>query len=349
VVSLEGARAHRALGCFPLLNEPSPRFTVVVPTRGDSGRLPSLLEALDHQTLSPRHWEAVIVFDGSAPSREIRERLERASRRIVALPERRGPGAARNAGARDARGAWLAFTEDDCVPDGDWLARAAARIDAQDSIEVLEGATLLPDGRPARRRNRGRPTWLPTNLFVRKDLFERVGGYCEHFFDPRSGVYFREDSDLGFTLAEAGARSEVDESVRVTHPREHPSWLDPIRWARRYQMDSLLGARHPDAFRDEIEVLQGGPVRVRRPFVRASAGYVLTLAAAVVLAAAGESGLAAWLLAAAGALALVIWGKWRWDPRKLPAALVAPFVLLLSLSRGRAWASAHRVASRITR
>lgn len=349
MVSLEGARAHRALGRFPLLNDTHPRFTVVVPTRGSSGRLLPLLEALEHQTLSPLLWEAVIVFDGYSPSREIGERLERAPRRVVTLPERRGPGAARNAGAREARGVWLAFTEDDCVPDRDWLARAAVRIDAGDSIEVLEGATLLPDGRPARRRHRRRPTWLPTNLFVRRDLYERVGGYCEHFFDPQSGVYFREDSDLGFTLAEAGARGDVDEAVRVTHPREHPSWLDPIRWARRYRMDSLLVARHPEAFRDEIEVLHWGPIRFRRPFVRASVGYVLTLAAAVIAAAVGDLRLAAWLLAAGGALALVIWGKWRWDPRKLPAALVAPFVLLVSLSRGRAWARAHRVASRITR
>ena len=35
---------------------------------------------------------------------------------------RRGPAANRNAGALRARGEWLAFTDDDCVPDPNWLA-----------------------------------------------------------------------------------------------------------------------------------------------------------------------------------------------------------------------------------
>ncbi|HEV8128091.1 MAG TPA: glycosyltransferase [Candidatus Eisenbacteria bacterium] len=350
MVPREGARDRGALGGRPLLNEPSPLFSVVVPSRGDPNRLLPLLHALAQQTLPASLRDVVIVFDGAKPASGIQESLDRARFRAVVLRERRGPGAARNAGALEARGAWLAFTEDDCIPERDWLERAAARIDAGDSIDVLEGATLLPNGRPARRRHAGQPTWLPTNLFVRRDLFERIGGYCEGFFDPRSGVYFREDSDLGFALAESGAKIRVDETIRVTHPREHPSWLDPIRWARRYQMDPLLSARHSESFRDEIEVLRLGPLQIRRPFVRASAGYVLTLVAAIIAILVGEGAMASGFLVAAGVLALVIWGKWRWDPRKLPGALIAPFVLLASLFQGRAWARAHgRVASRITR
>jgi GT2 family glycosyltransferase len=37
-----------------------------------------------------------------------------------------GPAAARNAGARAARGRWLAFTDDDCEPRRDWLSGFAA-------------------------------------------------------------------------------------------------------------------------------------------------------------------------------------------------------------------------------
>jgi len=265
----------------------------------------------------------------------------------VFLPNRRGPGAARNAAARDAKGAWLVFTEDDCTPAPDWLARAATRLDS--NIDVLEGATLLPSGAPVRRRHGARLTWLPTNLFVRRDIFERVGGYCESFFDPQRGTYFREDSDFGFMLTEAGARALVDVSSVVTHPREHPSWLDPIRWAHRYEMDPLLQARHPIAFHEGIEVLRWGSFRLRRPFVRACVGYVVALAAAAAAAILGETAVMVWFLAVAAILAALIWGKWRWDPRKLPAVLLVPPVLLASLRRGRARMHAEaRRASGVT-
>lgn len=253
---------------------------------------------------------------------------------------RKGPGAARNLGARQATGGVLAFTEDDCIPAPDWLATAVARLEREPDLDVLEGATLLPDGSPARRRHGDRLSWLPTNLFVRRDFFERIGGYCERFFDARRGIYFREDSDFGFTALEAGARVAHDSTPHVMHPREHRGWLDPIRWARRYEMDPLLALRHPQAFREEIEVVWLGPLRLRRPFVRASVGYVMALLAAAAAAAIGEKGVAAWFLGLAALLACFLWSKWSLDPRKLPVVLLVPPVLLAALIRGRARAYA---------
>lgn len=294
-----------------------------------------LLAALDAQTLPRDRWECIVVLDGVPLSGALAARLEASGTIVVVIPERRGPGAARNAGARHASGDTLAFTEDDCAPAPDWLAAAAGRLDPDRSIDVLEGATILPGGAVARRRHGDRPTWLPTNLFVRRETFERVGGYCERFFEPRGGVYFREDSDFGFTLAEAGARVAVDAAPRVIHPREHSSWLDPLRWARRYEMDPLLSARHPEAFREEMEVLRWGHIRLRRPFVRACVGYVVALTTAAAAAIIGETGVAVWLVGVAALLAVLIWAKWRWDPRKLPAVLLVPPILVLSLLKGR--------------
>lgn len=298
-------------------------------------KLARLLDALDAQTLARDRWELILSLDGADATPAIAARLGEAGAIIVSGAERRGPGAARNAGVRIASGDFLAFTEDDCVPAPDWLAEAAARLDRDPPLDVLEGATLLPNGLPARRRHGDSPTWLPTNLFVRRDLFVRLGGFCEAFFDPRGLIYFREDSDFGFALTEAGARISVEMTPRVIHPREHPSWLDPIRWARRYEMDPLLRARHPKAFREEIEVRHLGPLRIRRPFVRACVGYVVALTTAGIAATLGETGVAAWFLGVAAILFVAIWAKWRLDPRKLPAVLFVPPVLLASLAKGR--------------
>lgn len=311
-------------------------LSVVVPTLGDERHLRALLDSLTAQTLARDRWELILAFDGTDPPEGLAADLARAGATVERLPERRGPGAARNAGARRATGEYVAFTEDDCLPAANWLATAAARLALEPGLDVLEGATLLPDGTPARRRHGEAPTWLPTNLFVRRSFFEAIGGYHERFFDSHREIYFREDSDFGFTAREAGARVAHDSAPRVTHPREHPGWLDPIRWARRYEMDPLLAARHPEAFREEIEVVRWGPFTLRRPFVRACVGYVLSWVAAAAAMAIGERGVAAWFACMAALAALFLWSKWRFDPRKFPAVLLVPPVLLAALLRGRA-------------
>jgi glycosyltransferase involved in cell wall biosynthesis len=311
-----------------------PRFSVIVPTRGDATRLLPLLEALGRQTFPPERREMLLVFDGAAPDAAISARLSDLGAQAIRLERRRGPGAARNAGAAQARGEFLAFTEDDVTPEPDWLERAAAALDHDPTLDVLEGLTVKPGGRPVRRLGDGARAWLPTNLFVRRALFARVGGYHEGYFDLERAIYFREDSDFGFTLEEAGAHVGTAPEARVTHPEEHPGLLDPLRWARRYEMDALLARRHPRMFRERIEAHRLGPFTIRRPIVRAAWVCVLAFAAALVVPLFGRRDLAVALLILAAVAFLPIWAKWRFHPLRLPVALVVPFVLVGSLLRG---------------
>jgi hypothetical protein len=276
----------------------------------------------------------VIVVDGAPLPAELSDRIRAIEARVIESDRRRGPGAARNLGTRGTRGVYLAFTEDDCLPAPDWLASAAARLEREPDLDALEGATLLPGGGVARRGASETRHFLPTNLFVRRETFEGVGGYCEAFFDEAGGLYFREDSDLGFTLEEAGARVGFEPAARVEHPIEHPGFLDPLRWARRYEMDALLRARHPRLFRERIEVHAVGPVRIRRPLVRAAWLYVAALAFSVIGAAThGPWTLGAGILAA---LCLVpFWAKWRFHPARLPVLPFVPLVVVYSLEAGR--------------
>jgi GT2 family glycosyltransferase len=277
----------------------------------------------------------IVAFDGSTPSADVPAQLDGVGARSVVLDARGGPGAARNRGAAEARGAFLAFTEDDCVPEPDWLERVAARLTRDPRIDVIVGATLSPGGRPTRRPDGVHPHYLPTNLFVRRELFQRVGGYCVEFFDAARGIYFREDSDFGFTLEEAGAQVAIEPSARVIHPVEHPGYLDPLRWARRYEMDALLQARHPRLFRERIEIHRLGPFTVRRVFLRACVAYTLALFAAGVAVMAGESGLAALFLGFTALSFAVVWSKWRFDVARLPVIAVTPFALIGAYLRGR--------------
>ena len=111
----------------PDVTQAQPLFTVVVPTFNRTDSLEACLQALAAQDFPRDRFEVVVVDDGSAaPPRGIVERL--AGRLDVRLLEQAnaGPAAARNAGAAAARGAYLAFTDDDCLPDPRWLGALAA-------------------------------------------------------------------------------------------------------------------------------------------------------------------------------------------------------------------------------
>jgi len=311
----------------------APRVSVVVPSLGLEPGLSRLLAALDAQTLGRERFEVIVALDG-VPAGPADDAIVARGARIVRLAARGGPGAARNAGERAARAELLAFTEDDCTPAPDWLERALARFDADAALEVLCGVTTKPGDRPVHRQQDSSPLYLPTNLFVKRATFERVGGYSELYFDAARRLYFREDSDFGFTLEAEGAHIARAADVRVVHPEEHARPIDALRWADRHEMDPLLAHRHPQAFRDRIEVHRVGPLVVRRPIVRAAvvvaAGTLLAIAATL----GGRADLAPLFGLVALAGQLVIWAKWRFAPSHLGVGLAVPYVLLLALARG---------------
>ena len=97
-------------------------ISVVVPTRDRAESLDACLTALAAQSFDAGGVEVIVVDDGSREP--VAPRLD-AWRTRLAISDVRttgaGPAAARNAGSAAAGGAYLAFTDDDCVPDPGWL------------------------------------------------------------------------------------------------------------------------------------------------------------------------------------------------------------------------------------
>ena len=108
-------------------------------------------------------------------------------------------------------------------------------------------APLWP-GNPFTRRYRspgrgGRVDWVSgAFMMVRRDLFERLGGFDEGYF------MFAEDMDLCWRARELGARSDVCPEAVITH-------LEGV--SRRHRPRAMLLAHHRGAMRFEWRTAKG--------------------------------------------------------------------------------------------
>jgi GT2 family glycosyltransferase len=234
-------------------NSISLKISVVVATFNRRESLSQLLESLAKQTLSPTFFEVVIVSDGSTDGTVELVRELSSSRENLRLLElkNRGPGAARNAGARAARGQYLAFTDDDCLTSKDWLEQLLAAFERTGAVGV-QGRTTTDRAAqtPLTHEIEVLSSWLsaiPTcNAAYRKDVFERVGGFDESF-----PFAHNEDADLAWRVEDVGKTVFAPE-VHVVHPPRRDRFSKHARGVRFLESEFLLYYKNPGKYRKYI-------------------------------------------------------------------------------------------------
>jgi GT2 family glycosyltransferase len=104
-------------------------FSIIVPTCERRQHLEVLLAALERLEFAREAFEVIVVDDGgSCNPHQLRVRFTSLNLRVV-TQEHDGPAQARNRGAACAMGRYLAFTDDDCVPDRNWLNEFLAALE----------------------------------------------------------------------------------------------------------------------------------------------------------------------------------------------------------------------------
>jgi glycosyltransferase involved in cell wall biosynthesis len=207
--------------------------SIIIPANNAEATLEECLQACLAQDFP--EFEVIVVDDGST---DATPRIAREYTVHYIRQEQSGPAAARNRGAQAAKSEFLVYTDADCVPETDWLARLFERFD-ENTVAVggtytnAEAGNLLADfvHEEIMMRHatfKDEVDFLGSfNVAYRKKAFEGVGGFDESF-KAASG----EDNDLSYRLAEYGKLRFAPEA-RVAH--HHPTRIFPyLRTQRRH-------------------------------------------------------------------------------------------------------------------
>lgn len=168
------------------------------------------------------------------------------------VADRPGLSLARNLGAAAARGAWLAYIDDDAVPDPGWAA-AIATAAASPPVPAVLGGLIRPAWEAPL------PAWWPprllgvltilehdragtvghdlpprvepygANFIIRADALARLGGFPEGLGRVGRNLLSGEESLVVQRLRGLGESVRYDPAIAVTHTiqaeRLTPAWL----------------------------------------------------------------------------------------------------------------------------
>lgn len=196
----------------------TPSVSVIVPARDAEGTLGRTLAALAAQELDGAY-EVIVVDAGSRDgTAQVARDAEGPVRMIAAGPM--GPADARNRGVAEALAPALAFTDADCFPAPGWLA---AGLRALGQASLVQGAVRPdPDADmgPFDRSvgvERAVGLYESANLFVRREAFDRVGGFEEWLWPTIGPPHMAEDILLGWKVRRAGEPTAFCADALVHH------------------------------------------------------------------------------------------------------------------------------------
>jgi glycosyltransferase involved in cell wall biosynthesis len=316
-----------------------PAVSVIIPARDAAPTLERTLDALSSQTLDG-DYEVVVVDDGSRDRTPEIVRGYGSVARLVANPQSRGPGGARNRGVQEARAPVLAFTDADCFPTAGWLAAGLAKLGEADLVQGRVEPDPTVERTPFDRSlavDRDGGFYQTANLFVRRELFDAVGGFHDWVLeahpdrrwtpDRRRGRATRtpigEDTLFAWKALRRGARSAFAPDALVHHAVVPGGLRDGIadRWHWSRDMAGLAAL---------VPELRHTTFHRRFFFNQVSASFDLALAG---LLATTVSGRGTWMMASRPYIRHLLGDSHRWAPGPRAAYILgAPVMDLATLA-----------------
>jgi len=187
------------------MSEALPSFSVVVPTYERPAQLAACLRSLAQLDYPRGRFEVLIVDDASthAPRELIESFVGALDVKLLRQATNAGPAAARNLGARRARGDFLAFTDDDCEPEREWLRAFAARF-REERARIVGGRTVN-----ALAEN----PYSETSQLI-------IDVVYAHFNRDDAGAHFFASNNFAVHAASFRETGGFDETFRTSEDRE---------------------------------------------------------------------------------------------------------------------------------
>jgi GT2 family glycosyltransferase len=253
--------------------------SIIIPTHGRRNTLLATLRALALGPAGP--WETIVVDDGSADG--TREAVEAMAAQGFPVPftcvrqDQSGPAAARNRGARMAKGDALIFIDDDILVGPDFVERHRRALGRHPGCWILGRIVQRPEMRKTAFGRYREALWesfhtrhagegpvetagiAAANLSMPRRDFERMQG-----FDEEVRIASCEDMLLGLKARESGIRILYDASIVGVHNDWATTLESFCERQRLYAVSDVylwrrLGARSP-----RVAVInENGPPRWR--------------------------------------------------------------------------------------
>jgi GT2 family glycosyltransferase len=214
---------------LPKKKSNTPLISIIIPLPGFNDYIRESIEHYEKLAASG-NFEIIIL-----PDFEEKEILSNTLPILVIPSGKVGPAEKRDLGAKHASGSILAFIDDDAYPRADWLANAAALF-KDTNVAAVGGPAITPPGEPFWKKLSGdvfesfltsfneRKRYIPVgsvqeeydlpsvNLLVRKDIFEKAGGFDSTFYPG-------EDTKLCLEIKKLGFRILYSPDILVYHHR----------------------------------------------------------------------------------------------------------------------------------
>ncbi len=245
------------------LEKDLPEISVVVATYNGAHYIYKCLNALIQQDYPKDKYEIIVVVDGSKDKTV--EYAKKYPVRIIELKQNGGLSNARNVGAQASKAEIIAYTDDDCEPDSDWLYYLAKAFDS-DRVGAAGGPNITPvdDSFMAKCTSQapGAPTHVliddrkadhvpGCNLAIRKYVMDAIGGFDEIF------RIAGDDVDMEWRIQEAGYIIRFTPAAYVFHHRR-----DKIRTYIKQQYnygisEAFVRQRHAQRFNGFSAIWRG--------------------------------------------------------------------------------------------
>lgn len=236
-----------------------PRYSIVIPTYQRPEGLHHCLDAIAAMPSQNGEIEVIVVDDGSSSNiSEVTELFKARLNLTLIRQENQGPASARNAGARQSRGEYLLFIDDDCVPGPQWLeciesnlheeqrlaVGGRCRNDLVDNIYSAAHQMLLDYLHHYFNHDAGHARFCPSNnLALPRAAFLDLGG-----FDTTFRYAGGEDRDFCARWIESGGRLIYVANAPPVRHRHRMGFRDFMRmhvhYGRGARQFHAKGAEH---------------------------------------------------------------------------------------------------------